>query len=290
MGVLNNINYIKKATVYKCALPGPMILIETAFRAGVPVLLELITFGCIDALKIRGGISFNCGKLIKAVIVKAHGAQVVADAHYLYKFVAPVERALWYWMVADLTTSFVANWTSLVYEAQGCIPDDDSFGANSDKMTLSTVAPNLNYPIAWLWGNRHGHFGSASGPIIFVPAGWYYSCHWSVSVTGGVNTEGGEWSLTPHMATPTGSFDFQTSTKGFAFGEASTMTTSISGSAPEIGSGSFISLNLNATNWCFGSGGHATVEMSRLPVLESNPIGMGCFAKDWSKTVTFGKH
>jgi hypothetical protein len=112
---------------FPCALPGPLIFIETALRAAVGTLYEALSFSCRDILKTRAGISWKCGRILKAIIKQAHPGELVDDFHQLYRFLSPIDRLLWYFFIAELISRFVASWTSMLYVAQQCnAPDNKS--------------------------------------------------------------------------------------------------------------------------------------------------------------------
>jgi hypothetical protein len=112
---------------FPCALPGPLIFIETALRAAVGTLYEALSFSCRDILKTRAGISWKCGRILKAIIKQAHPGELVDDFHQLYRFLSPIDRLLWYFFLAELLSRFVASWTSMLYVAQQCkAPDNQS--------------------------------------------------------------------------------------------------------------------------------------------------------------------
>jgi hypothetical protein len=98
------------------------IIITAAFAAGVPALIAASSFSCMDILKTRAGISWKCGRALKAVIDSAHGPKVANKGAFYYQITggALLERALWYYFIAELVTEFVANWTTLVYSMEGC--------------------------------------------------------------------------------------------------------------------------------------------------------------------------
>jgi hypothetical protein len=98
------------------------VIIETAVAAGIPALIAASAFSCMDIIKTRAGISWKCGRALKAVIDQAHGPKVTNAGKFAYEITggALLERALWYYFIAELVTEFAANWTSLMYSVEGC--------------------------------------------------------------------------------------------------------------------------------------------------------------------------
>lgn len=177
MGFANNINYIEAMSVYPCALPGPLVLIKTAFEAFTPILMELESFSCIDILKLRAGISYRCGKTLKAAIKKAHGPKVIDRVHFLYQFAAPVERLLWRFFIADLASSYFAHWTSLIYEVQNCQHGGDDCKWSGTAGIGNFYAAGAAHDIGYL---MHRDAGTCITPVpggFCVPPGWYYQAH-----------------------------------------------------------------------------------------------------------------
>lgn len=124
---LKNLNYISNHFKHPCHInvdgqTEVKIIISSAFAAAVPVLMASKTFSCMDILKTRAGISWQCGRALKAAIEQAHKPGVVNAGHFAYSITgaALLERALWYYFIAELATEFAANWTSLMYSQNGC--------------------------------------------------------------------------------------------------------------------------------------------------------------------------
>ena len=129
MSALTNLNYMKQILRHPCALPDPIIIVKTAFEAALPLLFVASTFSCTDYIKAHAGISWKCGRKIKALAQNTLGAKYVRAAAYYYEAsgAALAENALWYWFLAELGTGFVANWTTLVYQEQGCGLDNSGY-------------------------------------------------------------------------------------------------------------------------------------------------------------------
>lgn len=121
MSIMKNINYIKRLSVISCSAPDMFVLAETGFQAALPALLSLGVPGCSDIVKMKLGHSPWHRRGIRGVL-KAIAPPFAVEANkFLYKvgyFTA--ERGLYYWMLADVATEFVATWQSMIFTAQQC--------------------------------------------------------------------------------------------------------------------------------------------------------------------------
>jgi hypothetical protein len=122
MGVLANLNFIKEAAFFPCASPAPVLVMEAAAKAAFPVLLSAITFGCRDIVKMRAGISPWHARGMRALIEGAVKGQPIGEAGKLLKFTIPVEKALFFFFVVDLTLDFLARWQSQMFQLGACGP------------------------------------------------------------------------------------------------------------------------------------------------------------------------
>jgi hypothetical protein len=116
MGIIDNLGYIKQASYYPCAEPDPLLVIQAAGAAAFPTLLSAISFGCNDIVKMRAGISPWHARNMKALIDGAIPAEQQKTFNGLYKFVVPVEKALFFFFVVDLTLEFLARWQSQIFK------------------------------------------------------------------------------------------------------------------------------------------------------------------------------
>ncbi len=122
MSGLRNLNYLKHMAYHPCQAGGdPLLYIETGFQALLPLLFAFNTFSCMDILKLRAGISWKCGRKLRAMIEHGTPPKTYDNIHFLYSL-GPnlVERALWFMFVAELASDFVVNWSSLIYAGLGC--------------------------------------------------------------------------------------------------------------------------------------------------------------------------
>lgn len=121
MGVLSNINYIKKVFAHPCATPDIPVLIETAFPAAAMALMEVFMFGCRDIQKMRAGRSPWHSRGLNALLKKKNLGVKVGPVLWVFTaYTIPVEAALQYWLFADVATGFIANWMSMIYQVSNC--------------------------------------------------------------------------------------------------------------------------------------------------------------------------
>lgn len=177
-GLYWKLNYINKILTYPCALPGPVVWAETGLEAALPELFQLASFSCLDIVKARAGISWKCGRTIKAVAEQTVDPEVFGATRFLYKFLAPIEEALWYFFLVEQTLSFVQNWQTLIMRAEGCLNKDNQF-------SQYTGSPGFVYEDeggALGWGEITHTTWSASDVVIQVVPGhklaFTWSCGW----------------------------------------------------------------------------------------------------------------
>lgn len=121
MSALQKLNYVKNLFRHPCGTPTIDVVVITAFEATLPILFSLNQFSCLDILKSRAGISWKCGRALKAAAKQWHNPKIIDRTHFLYSLgSAQLERALWIWFVADLAVDFFANWSTLMYLEQAC--------------------------------------------------------------------------------------------------------------------------------------------------------------------------
>ena len=149
MAVFKNINYMKNFVFHPCATPNPLLLIELAFEAGAPVLWELLTADVLDkaipaAKKMwrdtagkapsrgapgtpgtpqpRGHGRRMTGKPGRKNIGIPYGTKT-----WLFELIDAEQTGMFYWLVADLATEFMARWTTAIYLKQGCPFDHNCY-------------------------------------------------------------------------------------------------------------------------------------------------------------------
>lgn len=126
MGVIDNLGYVAEASHYPCPDASASIVIEAAGRALAPVLVNALTFSCLDILKMRAGVSPWHSRGLRALIKGAISPAEADQANKIFKYLLPLEKALFFWFVVDLTTEFAAGWTSQIFKLGGCSgPSED---------------------------------------------------------------------------------------------------------------------------------------------------------------------
>lgn len=121
MSIMKNINYIKKLNVMGCSTPDWFVIVETGFTAAVPALLNLLTPGCTDIVKMKLGLSPWHARGIRSMIKQTAAPFALEANKFLYNvgyFTA--ERGLYYLMVADIAVEFFTTWQSLAFVAEQC--------------------------------------------------------------------------------------------------------------------------------------------------------------------------
>lgn len=284
MGTLNNLNYIKSTMYFPCAQPGPLLMIETAVQAGIPTLLELGSWSCRDIMKLRAGISYRCGRSLKAAIKAAHGAAFVDKLHKFYGFIGPADRALWYWFVADLSTSFVAHWQSLVYQSQGCGAQWGQEEATGTFLAPESLPANSAEPVQFDMHFPHGAGGSIIPTGALVPKDWYVQLEFSVTARAlftGERIALETWVETKGL----GGFEFGANSYPPANpGEDATARYKLyyQNHNPRTVT-QFTYMAKSSVN-ALTVDGHCNVIVSPVPILDKQTFGVGCFNRDWSIT------
>lgn len=121
MSIMSKINYVKSLSVMGCSDPDFFVAVETGFQSVAPALLSLLVPGCTDIVKMKLGHAPWHAKTMKGVL-KAIAPPFSAGANkFLYKVgYFQAEAALYYLMLADVTSEFFINWQSLAFVAEQC--------------------------------------------------------------------------------------------------------------------------------------------------------------------------
>lgn len=149
MSILGNVNYMKRFVFHPCATPNPIMLIEFAFEAALPVLFELLSADILDKALAQGkqawrkrasgnnkspqeapggvGPQSGHGKKIGGKFGKKSYGRKVGPREWLFDVVDAEQTAMYWWLVADLATEFLARWSTLIYLKQGCPFDHECF-------------------------------------------------------------------------------------------------------------------------------------------------------------------
>lgn len=182
MGAIENLGYIKQASLYNCGSPDPLLVIEAAGRAIAPVLISAVSFGCNDIVKLRAGISPWHARGMKALVEGAIPAAQKDQVNGIYKFLVPAEKALFFFFVVDLTTEFLARWQSQLFKLGACDeqPDDCTI-IGSDPVGFSP-GNNVWATVAYSTQERTG---TSCQPIIglgpIIQPGQNFSITWSIT-------------------------------------------------------------------------------------------------------------
>lgn len=149
MSIMGNINYMKRFAYHPCATPNPLLLIEFAFEAGLPVLFELLSADILDKALAQGKQAWRRASAKQnrspqktpsgTGPVSGHGrkaggkfgrkslGQKIGPREWLFEAVDIEQTGMYYWLVADLATEFLARWSTLIYLKQGCPFDRPCF-------------------------------------------------------------------------------------------------------------------------------------------------------------------
>lgn len=181
MGVFDNLGYIAEAQHYPCASPDPWLVIKAGASAIAPVLLSAASFGCTDIIKMRAGVSPWHSRGIRALIEGAISPSEKSTAGKILKFTIPIEKALFFWFVVDLTTEFFARWQSNLFQLQGC--GTTAFGCSMTGKLGGWACPS---PGAWTYIGYEKTSSTGRCPVGFgiefgVQAHQHWSCYFSLS-------------------------------------------------------------------------------------------------------------
>lgn len=282
MGVLNNLGFLNSIRAYPCAEPNPILFIGAGAVAGSFTLLELESWSCRDIIKLRAGISYRCGKVLKAVIKAAHGADYIDTISKVHKFIGPAEKLLWYWFVADLATGFVAHWTSLIYQLQGCAPLSEGATWQGKGYPPELLIPGRPWPISATVENYKGKPGFATSTGCIVPHDYYVSIDFiinykplapdrPVSVTTSVTQQThGTFQFGGNNYPHEGGNEVHKAHYGFYH------------KAPHDSRNVQYTMTVESDDYALAWIEEAHVTVSPIEILEQQMFGVGCFNRDWS--------
>lgn len=181
MGTMANLGYIKTATAFTCGNADIPLTIVAAGKAGILTLMQAASLGCLDIIKMRAGVSPWHARGMKAL---ANGLLTPAEHNLVskvYKFIIPVEKALFFFWVVDLTTGFVANWQSQMFKLGACDTKADWGSGTGSNAHWVCPAPGVFGDISYADLSKDGPLQSHIAPHEFVvPEGYYFSCSFSV--------------------------------------------------------------------------------------------------------------
>lgn len=182
MSMTRNYNFIKEIAAFPCAQPNPIIWFVTFAPAVAPALIEFISYGCRDIVKFRAGVGTPCGRLLKGAARAGWSPQALNAARTFFKFSLPLERALFWWFVADLASDTAARWTSLAYQLSGCDPAKEGASWEYDGAPPGTLLPDDPTIVAGFLRNVQGRPGVAWPTGALCPAGWYLQLAFTVTL------------------------------------------------------------------------------------------------------------
>lgn len=180
MGIVDNANIIIKGEFFACARPQPMLIVEAAAQALGPVLINFATFGCLDIIKMRAGISPWHKRGAIALIKGAIPGEQIDEVGKAIKFLIPLEKLLFTWFVADLTVEFFARWQSQIFRLGACNPPVTEKTASGPLASYVCPSKDVWARIAYSLTYPQGTFGSSTD--FAVPAGWFFTAFFELKV------------------------------------------------------------------------------------------------------------
>lgn len=244
MSFTNTWNLIKQIEAYPCAQPSPLIYFVTFFPAVTPALIDFISYGCRDIVKFKAGTGQPCGRIFKANAAKMYGPQNVDMLHNILKFTMPLEKALFWWFVADLASDTLARWETLAYQLNDCPDALEQASFQHSWIPQGATAAGIPHPVI---GNVHSYTGvpnlATNGGCI-VPAGW----HWQGSFDARVHPVfSGQYSGLRTWVRESGGGSFDHAANGYGAGYAGS---GVRGHYTVSGQNTNSSLSKTVQMWC----------------------------------------
>lgn len=277
MSVLDNIGYVAKATYYPCVRPNPWLIAEAAGNAIAPVLISAASFSCLDLVRMRAGISPWHSRGLRMLINDAIPPAQKNEVNKIYKFVIPLEKLLFVWFIADLTTEFTARWQSQIFKLGACgVPSDNAaasghpvFWASPGNNKFSTIAVN-NFQV-------EGQHGYIIPPYLIVPSGYSFTVSWTMEIQPWYPDDPPTWvdstimriSGTPFMYQP------MRSEPGWLTGNLSTFYQSPQ-IPPQNGTTQYV-LMASSDKGCRSIGGSFAAQVSSTPIYNKGVFPVNCF-------------
>jgi hypothetical protein len=181
MAVLENLGFIKKAALFPCPDANAVLIIEAAGKAIAPVLLAAGTWGCLDIIRMRLG---KAPWHIRALRNFIEGVVQPAEAdkiNKIYKFLIPVEKALFFWFVVDLTTEFLARWESQVFKLGGCGAPADECHFQGENPSWVSTGGDVMTPVSYFPTHIEGDCHSTDGSGWQVREGGFWQAFFSIT-------------------------------------------------------------------------------------------------------------
>jgi len=242
--------------------------------------LELFSFSCRDIIKLRAGRSYRCGRALRGIIRAAHKTEVFDKFTHIYNLFEPLDRLLWYFFIAELTSNFLARWLTLIYRAQHCAPGDEECHKTGPLIGCSVVNAHV---LQAIWYDTNSNMKGACWVdpprAILIPPGWQWHAYNSLQVSADPPLTKHPPSFTTFMVNldsgqiNTGKFFKQgngsTVTKGANYWKGHNTTT-----AQQLWAFAVI---LDDVGVC--TGGRADVKAGALAFPETPQPGAGCFGR-----------
>jgi len=203
-------NVVKQIIAFPCADPGPIIWAATFLPAITPSLLEYISFGCRDMLKLRLGREAPCGRVLKAQVQNAIPPAWKNATNTLLKWEGRVSLLGQILMIIDLAGKADVRWTSMAYRMSGCPYLQQGSSWNWKFQAAEALAPGVPTPIGGTIVDEMGEPGYSWPTGAIVPSGWYANLHFRINA---VSLHGGH-PVALHMwvrANSPGQYDFPSS-------------------------------------------------------------------------------
>lgn len=278
MGTMRNLGYIKTAAAFHCGNVDIPLTLQAAGNAAAITLMQATSLGCIDIIKMRAGISPWHARGMKALangVLKPTEHNLVSG---IYKFLIPVEKALFFFWVVDLTTGFIANWQSQMFKLGACDTQAD-WGSISGNMPhwvcpQDGVYASCNYELSNRAGPLASHFSSNE---FQVPAGYYFSSFFSVKpmpIVFGAKIGGADCKLRD-LSPPAYSYTPQHSEPPWAWNEF-VATSYWSGQNKRNRPKTFL-YTATCDQPAFSGGGSMHTQISSVPLLDTGLIPVNCF-------------
>jgi hypothetical protein len=182
MSALSNLGFIAKAAYYPCNRPDPFLILQAGADALFPVLLNAVTFSCLDIIKMRAGISPWHARGMKALIGGAIPGEQSGVAKDLLKFTIPLEKALFFFFVVDLTIDFFARWQSLIFKLNACANNPNNCATWGTRPIWIGYPVKTWNPVEFLDTQENGFCHFTIRDRIVVPPGAFWSLFFSLQV------------------------------------------------------------------------------------------------------------
>jgi hypothetical protein len=279
MSVLDNLGFVAWAHYYPCADPSPTLVIKAAAQAGVITLWSAATFGCLDIVRMRAGISPWHTRGLRMLANGINPPDVQKNINGIYKFLIPLEKLLFFHFVVDLTTGFFANWQSGLFQLGACDGLPENCDWSGDKPSWTSPHPGSEMLVTYHTTKISGNcFGLPSNGF-WVPEGYHWSAYFSLNVMG-INgqPQPGNVQTWLQVLAPT-PFDYPKAENPAPwFGNKIHAQYAASGQNKAAG-GRQIRFMASCDGVGFATGGTAVVRTSSLPFTNAGIIPVNCFGK-----------